>query len=71
MPNILHLAQGCHSPDVTATEDGSVAYTLTESVTCRTEMLPSDRQMATMVGLAGFHFRSLTTAALPESLASL
>lgn len=58
-----------YSPDVTPTVEGRVAHTFTVSVTCRTAMLPSARQTATMEETAGFHFMSITKP--PASFKSL
>lgn len=51
---------GLQHTHVTPVEGGSVAHTFTTSVTCKTEILPSARQTATMEGTVGFHFISFT-----------
>lgn len=51
---------GLQHTHVTAAEGGRVAHTFTTSVTCRTAILPSARQTATMEGTVGFHFISVT-----------
>lgn len=60
---------GLQHTDVTATVEGRVAHTFTVSVTCRTAMLPSARQTATIEGTVGFHFISITMP--PASFKSL